>query len=71
LTYINADSEPCSVLAIRNYMAKMHKVGAGAVRECLHRLTKEGLIRHVGVGFYQRIDTGSAGADALERISPD
>lgn len=63
LTFLATTPEPCSVLSVCTYMRQMHRVDKGATRECLHRLAKAGLIRHVGFGMYQRIDQGSAGAD--------
>ncbi len=71
LTYLEVVEEPAPVIAICNYMRKMHRVDAGAVRTCLWRLAKQGRIKRIDVGVYQRIDTRSAGADALEQISPD
>lgn len=71
LTYLEVVDEPAPVIAIARYMAQMHKVDAGAVRTCLYRLHKQGRIRRVAVGVYQRIDPDSAGADALAQIGPD
>ena len=71
LTYLEVVEEPAPVIAIVRYMERMHRVDAGAVRTCLYRLHKQGRIRHPQAGWYQRIDTGSAGGDVLEQITPD
>lgn len=54
LTFLAADPEPRPLVAMYRYMKMMHKVDAGAVREQLRRLVKEGVIRHPSRGFYQR-----------------
>ena len=71
LTYLEVVDEPAPVIAICNYMRKMHRVDAGAVRTCLWRLAKQGRIKRIAVGVYQRIDTRSAERGALEQSPLD
>jgi predicted transcriptional regulator of viral defense system len=67
LTYLQVDTEPVALYLIHRYMAQMHRVSYGAVREQLARLRKAGAIERVGWGKY-RI---SAGLAQLEQSQPD
>lgn len=71
LTYLEVVGEPAPVVAICTYMRRMHRVDAGATRTCLYRLHKQGLVRRLQFGVYQRIEPDSAGREALEQFPPD
>jgi hypothetical protein len=53
LTYLRVDPQPVALIAITRYMKVMHKKDSGAVRECLRRLMKAGLVTNPSRGIYQ------------------
>lgn len=53
LHYMQVDTQPVALYAIKRYLFVMHHVKPGAVRECLRRLLKAGVITHPQRGYYQ------------------